>query len=127
MNLKKCNSDYYSRMFSKTAISFLLVLIAVVAYQCSAALKVPTAQDVADSGTSMDTLMKGRQLYIASCGSCHYLYLPEKYTAQQWIHNVEEMQKSAKINNEQKGIILKYLTSLSKDGARIEGKLKSDK
>lgn len=123
MNLKKSNSDYYSRMFSKIVNTIFLVLIAVIGLQCSAALKVPTPQDAANTGIAIDTLLNGRQLYITSCGSCHNLYLPEKYTAQQWVHNVEEMQKSAKINNEHKELILKYLTSQSKDAARINGKL----
>ena len=102
-------------MYSKILYIALLIVAIVLAYQCSTSLHVPTMVDAQKNGTSLDTLVKGREIYIRSCGSCHSLYLPEKYTAVQWNKEMSRMQKPAKINNEQKELILKYLTSKSRD------------
>lgn len=101
-------------MRSKLIYSAFAILFVLLAYQCSVALKMPTISDAQKSGISLDTLTKGRDLYIRNCSSCHSLYLPEKFTASQWSKNVEEMKKPAKISDEQAKIILLYLTSNSK-------------
>lgn len=71
----------------------------------------PIANDAEKAGTSLDTLMAGRNLYIDRCSGCHNLYLPGRFTATKWQKNVNEMQKKAKINDDQKTVILKYLTA----------------
>lgn len=114
MSLKKYNSVYYFRMRFKVFIPALFVMGAVLAYQCSVGLQIPTQEDVHKSGTSLDTLIKGREMYIENCGSCHNLYLPEKYTQAQWNQNLDEMQKRAKISTEQTEFIRKYLAAKSK-------------
>lgn len=114
MNLKKYNSDYYSPMFFKKKTPLFAAFLLFVG--CSSALKIPSGEDAVKSGTSLDTLLEGRKLYISSCSSCHNLFLPEKFTHREWEKNVEEMQEKAKINDIQKELILKYLKSQSKDG-----------
>ena len=115
MNLKKYNSAYYSHMRSKIFIGIFTLAGLVIVYQCSVALKMPTALDAQKSGVSLDTLLMGRNLYVGSCGSCHSLYLPERFTATQWEKNVQKMKKPAKITNEQSAIILHYLKSSCKN------------
>jgi hypothetical protein len=111
--MKKYNSDYYSRMRYKTITIALFVIIPILVFNCSVALYVPTKLEADHAGVSLDTLVKGREMYIRNCNSCHGLYLPEKFSKIQWGENVERMKKKAKINDDQKEIILKYLTSKS--------------
>ena len=96
-------------------INIALFLVgSLLLVQCSSALKTPTVADSQTSGESMEVLKEGRKLYIKNCSSCHYLYLPEKYTKADWAYNLDFMQERAKINDEQKEIILKYLFTGSK-------------
>ena len=91
------------------------MVVSIMIYGCSAALKVPTPADAQKSGTQLSTLSQGREMYISHCASCHNLYLPEKYTAAEWKAEVNVMQKKAKINDVQKETILKYLILKSRN------------
>lgn len=102
-------------MYSKIKILAILLVGSLLIYRCSAALQVPTAVEAQKTGTSLITLTHGREMYIAHCGSCHNLYLPDKFTTTEWSKEVNLMQKKAKINDDQKELILKYLTSKSKN------------
>lgn len=87
----------------------ILVLILLRLIQCTSTLQIPTAIDEQKSGVPLDSLILGRKLYISKCNSCHNLYLPNKFTPEQWDKNVEKMQNRAKITNIEKEAILKYL------------------
>ena len=94
-----------SRIFKFIAGLFVAVLL----YRCSAALYMPQVSDAEKAGTSLDTLVAGRKLYVAHCGSCHSLFLPEQFTSVQWVKSVDEMQGKAKISNADKELIIDYL------------------
>jgi len=87
--------------------------LVVLMYYCSPTLYVPVAADAEKTNTSLDTLLAGRKLYINNCGSCHALYLPERFTAIKWKMELDEMQKKARINDKQRTLIYKYLISKS--------------
>jgi|WetSurMetagenome_2_1015567.scaffolds.fasta_scaffold803195_2 hypothetical protein len=99
--------------FRSLLIPGLLVSLFVLQF-CATALRIPDASDAERSGIPVDTLISGRELYIAYCGNCHNLYLPSVYTGAEWAKHLEIMQKKARISNEQKELILKYLTSQAK-------------
>ena len=92
----------------------LLLLLCGLIYRCGSALYVPTAADQDRTGIMLDSLAEGRKLYVDHCGSCHNLYLPERYKASEWEKNVDEMQEKGKITDSQKAKILSYLKSGSK-------------
>jgi len=92
--------------------SFAIMLF-ILFYGCGSSLKVPTIVDAKSSGISIDTLLKGRELYINNCGACHNLYLPNKHTDREWEETMKSMQKKAKITDSQASIILKYLSTYS--------------
>ena len=71
----------------------------------------PTAADQERTGILLDSLSEGRKLYVDHCGSCHNLYLPERYSAPEWEKNVAEMQLKGKITDNQKSKIVHYLKS----------------
>ena len=98
-------------MYSKLLIAAIVLITVAIGYQCSTVLRMPTVTEAQKTGISLDYLVKGRELYISNCGSCHNLYLPERYTATQWLINIGKMKKPAKINDEQSEIILKYILS----------------
>ena len=83
--------------------------MALLILACSQSLYVPTAENVSDSNT-LEELVEGRKLYIKNCSSCHNLYPPQKYPAEHWIKEMEEMKVEAKITDAQAMLILKYVT-----------------
>lgn len=100
-------------MHSKFILFVLLLLIVGCFYQCGSTLYIPKAADTQKTGASLDSLIKGRKMYVRNCGSCHNLHLPEKYTAARWKKELDKMQNRSKINDEEKEIILKYLITKS--------------
>lgn len=96
-------------MYSKLRLCIYAGIIsALIVYGCSPALYKPLPEQFA-SVTSYNQIMKGRQLYVNSCGSCHSLYLPHQYTESLWVTNLDEMQERSKINDEEKALILEFL------------------
>lgn len=91
----------------------LVTIVLVVA--CSSALYIPTSADADRAGSSTGQLMIGRNLYINKCGSCHNLHLPEQYTKKQWLKEMPEMQKKAKITEEESKQITSFLLARCKE------------
>ena len=54
-------------------------------------------------------LQAGRKIYISKCGGCHNLYLPEKYTKQEWSRQIDEMKEEAPLDSAERDLVLKYL------------------
>jgi Cytochrome c len=88
-----------------TLSSFLLLT------SCATTLYIPL-QNI--GSISAENLKKGRKLYVNNCASCHQLYMPNRYDEKQWIRNLDEMQTRAKITDNDKKLILDYLTNAPK-------------
>ena len=82
---------------------------------CSPALYIPTLADSQKAGVSTDSLVLGRKIYVDNCSNCHSLYRPERFTKREWTKVMPVMQKKAKINSEQRKMIVKYLAVHYKD------------
>lgn len=94
------------------AAGILVCLYGLVS--CATALPIPTrihAEWAVKRWPNTDTvaLQHGRTLYIRKCSGCHNLYTPTAFTEQEWAKEVAEMQKKAKINDEERETILRYL------------------
>ncbi len=109
--MKNYRSGWSFHLLCKAVLFFLLCGLI---YRCGSALYVPTAEDQDRTGIMLDSLAEGRKLYVGHCGSCHNLYLPERYKAPEWEKNVAEMQEKGMITDSQKAKILSYLKSGSK-------------
>ncbi|MFZ4590834.1 MAG: hypothetical protein ACOYN6_07535 [Ignavibacteria bacterium] len=98
-------------MYSKSIIGRTLVvfLFASTLYSCTSALYEPGLKEVKDE-VLLSELKEGRKKYIQKCGSCHNLYLPEKYTKTEWEDWLGKMEKRAKLSEKDKSVIFKYLT-----------------
>jgi nitrate/TMAO reductase-like tetraheme cytochrome c subunit len=83
---------------------------------CSPGLYIPTLSDSQKSGISADSLAIGRKIYVKNCSSCHSLYRPEHFTKSEWNKVMPVMQKKARIDNEQRMMIIKYLSVHYKEG-----------
>jgi mono/diheme cytochrome c family protein len=66
-------------------------------------------------GTTPETLVSGRTLYIAKCSGCHTLRLPSVYSQERWPVILDKMQKRAKITDDQKEQILHYVLSVKQN------------
>lgn len=92
----------------------LLLLVVVIFCACSPALYMPSMADAKHTGISPDSLLLGRTLYVNHCSSCHNLHLPEQYTRAHWEKEMQEMQRKAKISDEETKLITKFLLARSK-------------
>lgn len=50
------------------------------------------------------------KVYFEKCGGCHRVYKREDFTKEKWINELEEMTKRAKLSDEDKKMILEFLT-----------------
>lgn len=76
---------------------------------CVSVLYIPTSNDAVSQNVPLQTLTKGRDLYVKNCGSCHNLYLPSRFTKSEWKKITEDMTERAKITNLQAEQIRQYL------------------
>ncbi|PWT93845.1 MAG: hypothetical protein C5B54_01245 [Acidobacteria bacterium] len=83
-----------------------LLLFSATVFSCKPLLYVPSSNNPEEQ----DELLLGRKLYVNYCSSCHNLHLPKEYNADQWKRNVDEMQEKAKITDDEKQLILQFLT-----------------
>ena len=56
-------------------------------------------------------LAEGKNLYDNSCGNCHKLYEPKKFTQEEWKPILVRMQKKAHLDDTQIASISNYITS----------------
>jgi hypothetical protein len=54
---------------------------------------------------------KGEELYYNKCGGCHRLHSKTEFTDEKWKSEVEEMSKKAKLNEDEKRMLIEYLTN----------------
>jgi mono/diheme cytochrome c family protein len=95
-------------------IYLLIFLLFLLLTACGTALYVPTQTDADQTGIPADSLMMGRKLYVDHCGSCHNLYLPEKFTKQHWLKELPEMRQKAKISEQEARLIRNFILARSK-------------
>jgi len=103
-------------MNSKLRFTASYLFLIFVLQACSPGLYIPTLADSQKSGVSADSLAIGRKIYVNNCSNCHSLYRPEHFTKRDWAKVMPVMQKKAKINNEQRELIVKYLEVHYKEG-----------
>ena len=98
-------------LFKRISFFLLCILTSSISF---AVLYVPTTADAAAQNVNLDYLNQGRLLYTKTCSSCHTIHLPSEYTKMQWALTMNKMQKRAKITDEQKEMIFRYLITKAK-------------
>lgn len=89
------------------------LLAVVLMLGCSSTKKVVVVQPETKTVLS-ETALQGQTLYENSCKRCHRLHNANEYTAARWPSILNNMQKKAKITDQQKELIFEYLAINSK-------------
>ena len=76
-----------------------------------------TATTAAAEERSAKELAANRKLYVTKCARCHKLYEPSAYTSAEWDMWMTKMRRKVKLKDAQYAQLLRYLQSLSQDGA----------
>jgi len=87
----------------------IIILAICIIAACVPALYQPTAETAAVSGTRLEDLQHGRQLYINHCGSCHQLYLPRQFSETRWKGILDSMKLRSKTTPGETEMIFKFL------------------
>ena len=92
----------------------LLVLVS----GCATAVIVPTSADVAAAdavfpGATLAELQRGRDAFVARCAGCHQLPAPSRVAPAEWPRLVDRMAPDARISDEEKSLIARYLVAAS--------------
>jgi hypothetical protein len=82
-----------------------VIIVSFIIIGCSPMLYIPKSTDAKEQ----QQLLTGRKLYVKHCSGCHNLYLPKQFTVEVWKDNLDTMQTRAKINSEEKELILRFL------------------
>ena len=67
-------------------------------------------------GTDAAALGRGRAILVTECATCHRLFLPVEYTAEQWGGIVKRMAARASLSGEQAADLGLYLKAASGAG-----------
>lgn len=70
----------------------------------------------------MKDLEHNRALYVAKCGGCHALVLPQKHPAEAWPGIIDEMRaEHVRLNEEERDAIVAYVSTASQASRRGTG------
>jgi mono/diheme cytochrome c family protein len=72
-------------------------------------LYTPVSTD-ATANATLQELQDGRTLYIGNCGSCHKLFSPDDYSANNWKIIMSGMAPKTGMNASQVTLVTKYVT-----------------
>ena len=109
--MKNYNVACYSQWLSEFNLYLILVIIGFAS--CTSPLYTPSKDNIPPTA-NIEELKKGRQLYVNKCGACHTLFLPVIFDHSQWIKAVDKMQTKAQINDQEKNLIVNYLSKAQK-------------
>jgi len=85
-----------------------IVFVFALFYACSPKVSQPEATKTIEATLSPE-LAQGKVLYENNCAKCHDLFNPKSFSAEQWIPIMLNMQKKAKISDEEREMIYAYL------------------
>ncbi len=111
-------------MTLKSLLVFLQFIFALLFINCSGSGSSSSSSSSSGSGSSsgsssglsneidnqLTKFPEGRELYLSKCTSCHKPFQREMFTAEKWKDALEEMTVKAKLNDEEKTLILNYLS-----------------
>ena len=92
----------------------LFSIAVVILLSCAGTIFATTQDDTIKNKMPVDSVKTGKELYVKSCARCHKLKDPAKYTMVQWPGLVNKMQKRSKITDQEKALILSYLSTEAK-------------
>ena len=101
-----------SKILTLTAVTMLLVSCATKkAPMAPTDATAPAVTETVKAAELTPELAEGKNLYENSCGRCHKLYEPKKYTKEEWQPILVRMQKKAKLDDTNMASITNYIHS----------------
>lgn len=140
MNMRKWKYDYWLDLANKVCrfktggaipAATGMALLVFILWSCSPTFFPPVESDVAFAKThwndaSFAQLNDGYHLYKNKCGSCHYLYRPDKFSREKWTHEISEMSKKISLDSSMVAKITLYILTAketsSYKGPSVAGK-----
>jgi cytochrome c5 len=87
-----------------------VALLAIALYSCGGSKSsAPMAE--ARKVEVTPALAEGKTLYESNCVKCHKLYAPSDFSKEEWRPIVTQMQKKARLSDEQGNSIYNYIIS----------------
>lgn len=80
---------------------------------------IPTAEELYAAGAlprgmEIDTMRRGRAIFVTECGACHRLYLPGEYSPEEWRPIARRMGERASLGADQVADLEAYLSAASR-------------
>jgi mono/diheme cytochrome c family protein len=106
---------------TRNAVPLLALTLGMLA--CAGIVPPVTPDQVARAGqrwpdSSEATLRRGRRLYVARCSACHTLESPPDRSPEDWADHLDAMSPRARLTPQETTLILRYLTTVARVGAR---------
>jgi len=89
-----------------------VVLLVAGSVACSATLLEQREERLAAATSDLE---RGQIYYETSCQRCHALYMPRTFTARSWDRYVRRYGPRARLDEEQKELVLLYLRANARD------------
>lgn len=99
-----------AKVFGSLCAVFLLIQVSCTKSDYGRGnLYTPTEADVTANAT-LQELQQGKELYIANCGECHYLYSPDDFSASSWGPILSGMAPRTPMTSEETRLVKEYVT-----------------
>jgi hypothetical protein len=87
---------------------------------CAAALRHATPEDArrlapAWPGTTVESLERGRSLYVRRCSGCHNLILPRAFPPDRWPAQVDDMAQKVRLGPGERDDVVRFLVAVASD------------
>jgi mono/diheme cytochrome c family protein len=90
-----------------TAVFTIFIFTLIACKSTKTAVQVQTT-------SSTQYLATGKAIYTIKCATCHDLPKVEDFTAQKWTGIVDWMAPKARLNKEEKAMVLEYVHAMAK-------------
>jgi mono/diheme cytochrome c family protein len=101
-------------------------VVAAFAGACTRPVASPVAADARWAeqrwpGTTVVDLEQGRGVFVSRCSNCHSLPDPTQKSADEWPSAVDEMAARARLSDEDKARVARYLATMSARSPKAGG------
>jgi hypothetical protein len=106
-------SEATTSMIMRAGFGALTLAAAGALGACASGWPTPDDADAARADTTVERLTLARQRYVDKCSGCHLLPLPGSITATKWPGVVDWMAEPAKLQPEDRELIVLYVTAFA--------------
>lgn len=89
-------------------------LLALALFGCGGSLPRATEADARRANLTVAALDAARERYVDKCSGCHSLRIPDEHRAADWPSLVDEMAEDARLEGDDRAVILQYLQAFAR-------------